>query len=165
MISRNIDLDGRPGTLGWLADDAAALRTTPGPLMRLWARARAGALNQALTDGVDPSTCRQLQARAFELTSAGFRASLADTIERLLSAARRRPSRMCVAPCAQATLANERELRELATLLRGELPLYARGLAALDQMLSDGCGPVYVGDGDALARRLDELRTALRGAL
>ena len=55
-------------------------------------------------------------------------------------------------------------LRELAALLRGRRPLYARGLAMLGELLSDGTGAFYARPGGtALEHALVEIRAALAG--
>jgi hypothetical protein len=148
----------------WSDHDLVAARTLePGRVARLLARVRAGSLDDALIAGADPADSRQLAARAFELTSRRFRTSLADGLERLLQAAQGPPSPRRVLPRRSTALANACELRELAALLRGASPLYARGVAVLDRLLIDGSGPAYVGDAEALARRLRESRAAMVG--
>ncbi len=58
-------------------------------------------------------------------------------------------------------LSNEPALRELAALLRGSTPVYARGVAMLHALLTDGTGPVYTDpDGALLETRLHEAREA-----
>jgi hypothetical protein len=48
-------------------------------------------------------------------------------------------------------------------VLASDLPVYARGIALLNQLLTDGNGPAYHGTVDSLARRLEEARMALQG--
>jgi hypothetical protein len=61
-------------------------------------------------------------------------------------------------------MANAAELSDLAALLRGDAPLYARGLAMLRGLLIDGAGPLYSrGDGTELASALHDARHALAG--
>lgn len=135
----------------------------PGPLARLAARVRPATLNEALVTGADPACSRQLAARAARLTSRPSRASLADGVEHLLRAAHGPATRRRVVPRREAVLANAAELHELAAVLREAAPVYARGVAIVEQLLIDGMGPAYVGDADALGRRLHEARTAMGG--
>ena len=54
-------------------------------------------------------------------------------------------------------------LRELSALLRAPTPLYARGLAMLNELLADGSGPLYArGGAAALERALAEVRSGVR---
>ncbi len=136
----------------------------PPRLARLAARVRPGALDRALIAGCDPARSCQLATRAATLTSKRHRSMIADGLERMLQAAQRSPSsRIRVRPRREAVLANAVELRELAAEVRGTAPLYARGIAIVAELLSDGTGPAYLGDGDTLARRLHEARAALCG--
>jgi hypothetical protein len=136
----------------------------PGRLAHLLARARPRALDTALIAGADPSSSRQLAARARLLTSASHRTLLASSIERLTQSAYRPVSRRRVCPCREAVLANAQPLRELATRLRADRPLYARGIAIVDELVSDGTGPIYRGGAAALAQRLSVVFAATSGA-
>jgi hypothetical protein len=136
----------------------------PGRLAGLLARARAGALNESLIAGADPAASRLLAARALQLTSPRSRAALARGLNTLLWSAQAAPSRWRVRPQRDAVCANASALGELASLLASSSPLYARGVAALEQLLSDGTGAAYRGDGEALASRLEECRAAMTGA-
>lgn len=136
----------------------------PGALARLLARTRARTLNDALVAGADPASSRALAARAQQLTSPGTRAALAQGLDRLLRSAQSGPGRWRVCPRRDTVCANASALGELASLLAGTSPLYARGVAALEQLVSDGTGAAYRGDAEALARRLEECRAAMTGA-
>jgi hypothetical protein len=135
----------------------------PGRLVRLLAQARSGSLDRALIAGFDPAGSRLLAARALMLSSSRSRVSLAAGLERLLQAAQGPPSLRRVRPRPETVLANAFELRAVAAALRGTSPLYARGVALVDELLSDGTGAAYRGDGDALAHRLREARAAMQG--
>ena len=135
----------------------------PGRLARLLAQARGGSLDRALIAGFDPAGSRLMAARALTLGSSRTRASLAAGLERLLEAAQGPPSMRRVRPRSDAVVANALELRAVAAALRSSSPLYARGVAVIDELLSDGTGPAYRGDADALARRLGEARAAMEG--
>jgi hypothetical protein len=135
----------------------------PGSSMQLLARLRAAALDKALIAGADPADSRQLAARVQTLTSPHSRAAAADGLERWLSAARGATSRRHVLPRRALARENASEVREIVRLLRGSAPLYARGIALLGSLFSDGTGPAYVGRSDVLARRLGEVREIMAG--
>jgi hypothetical protein len=136
----------------------------PGWPVRLRARLRAGALNEALIVGADPTRSRALAARARLLTSARSRRALAAALERLPELALAPPNRFRLRPSEQAVAANEERLRELGALLRADTPLYARGLADLGQLLSDSTGPLFRGDALTLERRLARARASMLDA-
>jgi hypothetical protein len=135
----------------------------PGHLARLRARVLPGALDKALIAGSDPSSSRRLAARAAALTAQPSRAAIGDSLERLLQAAEGRPRRAMALRRGEDVVANASALRELAAVLRGTDPLYARGIAMASRLLTDGTGPAYVGDREALARGLREAREAMYG--
>ncbi len=60
-------------------------------------------------------------------------------------------------------LVNRERLHSLAAWLAGPRPAYVRGIAILNELLSDGTGPAYTGTPQSLARRLDDAREALEG--
>lgn len=60
-------------------------------------------------------------------------------------------------------LASSSALHELASLLLSDEPLYARGIAMLGQLLTDGTGPAHLGAGEDLARLLAQARAAMAG--
>jgi hypothetical protein len=131
--------------------------------VRLLARLRAPVLDRALLAGADPTESRQLAARAQALTSPRSRAATADGLERWLSAAHGATSARRLLPRRALALDNASEARAIVQLLRGGAPLYARGIALLASLLSDGTGPAYVGDSDVLARLLGEVRATMAG--
>jgi hypothetical protein len=131
----------------------------PGRLARVTARVRSASLDRALIDGADPVASPALAARAAQLTSPPMRSSIAEGLERLVRAAQR-PQRRWWAPSGrQAVLANSSSLHELAATLHGEELVYARGVAILAELLTDGTGPAY-GDYDGAAGLARELRRA-----
>jgi hypothetical protein len=144
-------------------DRLASHALKPGRAARLTARVRAGALDRALIAGADPASCPQLAARATSLTSRRFRASIADGLERLPLVAEGHTRRWWAAARRGAVLANAGELGDLAALLRGGSLVYARGIAILGELLSDGTGPAYLGEADELAQELHRARIALGG--
>lgn len=135
----------------------------PSPLTRVTARMRSQSLDRALIAGADPSSSALLAARAAQLTSARTRALIAEGLERLLRAAQGPQRRWRAVSRRGQLLANASRLHELAALLAGGAPLYARGIAMLNQLLTDGTGPAYLGEGEHLACWLDEARAALAG--
>jgi hypothetical protein len=140
----------------------AAMRTLdPGLRAALTARVCAGRLNRALIAGEDPAGSRQLAARAQQLTAPSSRAALATDLNRLLWSAQAPRGRLRLQPHREAVCASASALGSLAALLAGPAPLYARGVAMLEELLSDGNGPAYRGDAPALARTLDACRAAL----
>ncbi len=132
---------------------------------RLAARVGAGPLDRALIAGADPAASRRLAARAARLSSNTTRIALADGLDGLVRAAAGPHRRWWALSRHEGVLANRDELHSLATLLRGTTPVYARGIALLNETLTDGTGPAYHGDATALARRLSDARAALGGAV
>jgi hypothetical protein len=125
---------------------------------------RGPALDRALAAGADPSASRLLAARALALTATARRRELAQALELVVRGAHRPPSRRRLAPPPASVDANAAMLSELAALLRSGVPLYARGLAALATLVTDGTGPLYTsGDGATLAAALGDARAALPG--
>jgi hypothetical protein len=135
----------------------------PGLAARATARIRHRMLDQELAGGADPADCPQWAARAGELTKRSSRDRVADEIEQLLRFPEE-PHRLRVGPHRVATQVNRDELQQLAALLRGDTPLYARGLARLQIALTDGTGPLYTDrDGRSLARELEQVHAGLIG--
>ena len=162
MVPREPGLDG--DSCSTLYERRAAGRAlAPGWVARLGARVRSGSLNRALIAGADPAGSPLLAARAAWLTSPRTRVSIAEGLESLLAAAQGPPMRRRMLPRRDPLLAHAGELRELAGLLRAETLLYARGIAILDQLVSDGTGPAYFGGEDDLERHLHDARTAMNG--
>jgi hypothetical protein len=132
-------------------------------LSRLVVHLRASALDRALVDGANPASSRQLELRASMLASARERHAVAEGLERLLAAAEAPLNTRRVRPSARAVLANARELLGLAAVLRAQRPVYARGVALVARMVSDGTGAAYAGGCDEVARSIREARGALDG--
>jgi hypothetical protein len=131
---------------------------------RLAARVFWGRLDRALIGGADPSSSPRLAARAALLTAPRTRAELADSLDLIVASAQQPPSLRRVRPRPSSVLASAPLMRELAATLRGPSPLYARGIAMLHRLLTDGTGPMYASrDGAALQRELREVRTAVCG--
>jgi hypothetical protein len=149
-------------------DRIAARTIAPAWLARVLARLGGRILDRRLIAGADPADSPLLAARACWLTSVAHRRALAATITRVLASGDRSLSRLEVAANPAAVKSQARELTELAILLSGSAPLYARGIAMLGRLLSDGTGPVYTGPPytgrtHLLGRRVAETRAALAG--
>jgi hypothetical protein len=143
---------------------AAGPGQPPGRLARMAARLRSHALDDALAEGADPSTSRQLAAHAARITATSMRDDLAASLDSLARSADepRFPGR--VLPSRAAVRANATELHALAALLRGHNPVSARGVAMLRVLVTDGTGPAYTDrNGSVLARGLGSARAAVAG--
>ena len=131
---------------------------------RLLARVFGGSLDRALLGGADPAASRRLAARVASLNASSTRASLADSLELLVRAAQQAPRRTRVSP-RPGVIVNAELMFEIADRLRGGRPLYAIGIAMLNELLSDGIGPVFGDrDGSELEGRLTAIQAALGGA-
>lgn len=145
-------------------DRFAECRFDPGWSARLAARVNGHALDRALIEGADPAGSEQLAARAARLTSASMRREVARGLDRLALDEREAPGRWRVRPFRVAAAVNARELHALAALLREPGPVYARGIAMLSRLLTEGAGPAYNDRrGDLLAQRLRDARVAMGG--
>jgi hypothetical protein len=143
-------------------DRFAACRFDPGFAAKLGARLRGPALDQALISGADPAATPQLAARAVRLTSRSMRSEVARGLDRLARDERETRGRWQVLPSRRAAAVNAPELHALAARLRGPGPLYARGIAMLSRLLTDGVGPAYNDvRGDQLAQGLRDARVAM----
>jgi hypothetical protein len=100
------------------------------------------------------------------LTTLANRRALADELELVVRAAQGPPRHRRLVPARDAVFESAPALSELAALLRADVPLYARGLALLTRLLTDGAGPLYYSRGDpgALSRALGDARAALFGS-
>ncbi len=137
-------------------DRTAARMLGPGAPTRLLALARGSSLDRALIAGDDPGGSKLLAARATILTSRRTRSCLAGGLERVLEASEGPQRRWWALSPSSPALANTGEIRALAELLRGDRPLYARGLAILNRLLTDGSGPLFRGQPVLLGRLLRE---------
>ena len=143
-------------------DRFAACRFEPGVTARLAARLRRDALDRALIEGADPAATGQLAARVARLTSRSMRREVASGLDHLALDGPRAGGRWLVRPSRAAAAANASELHALAARLREPGPLYARGIAMLSRLLTEGTGPAYNDSrGDLLAKRLRDARVAM----
>jgi hypothetical protein len=148
-------------TTGTLSSTTSTL--CPSRAARLIARLRHCSLDRALIAGADPASSPQLAARAARLASTRERTLLAEGVERLLRAAQGAQRRWSAVSRREPLLANSAELHELASLLRSSRPLYVRGIAIVQRLLSDGTGPAYFGSAERLQCELRDARAAMRG--
>jgi hypothetical protein len=129
---------------------------------RLRARARANALDRALSQGADPRSDPTLALRAEHLRSPHLRHQLVDGLRDLVARAEHPPRLSSAAPVARiGVLANRDRIEELATRLGSEPAPDAGGIAAINLLITDGTSPLWVcSDGHELRDCLD---AALRG--
>ena len=132
-------------------------------LTRLTVRLRAGALDRALMAGADPAASIQLAARASYLTARPTRNALADALEARVRAVEEPVNIRRVAARRGPVRAHARTFAELAVRLRAPEPLYAGGIAAISELLSDGTSPLYRNDAAALGQALSRLFANLTG--
>ena len=135
------------------------------PALALRARvfARRRSLDEELAEGASPLRTPELALRARQLVSQASRQRVATHLERLVKEAKR-----AAPPPAVAVPLPRREILEaqtwllgIAACLGGERPVYARGMALLSLLLSDGRGPAYNPyPGEAL---FDAVRAAAAG--
>jgi hypothetical protein len=143
-------------------DRFAACRFEPGVTAKLAARVRRDALDRALIEGADPAATGQLAARVARLTSRSMRREVASGLDHLAHAGPGAGGRWRLRPSRAAAAANAPELHALAARLREPGPLYARGIAMLSRLLTEGTGPAYNDSrGDLLAKRLRDARVAM----
>ncbi len=162
MLSQGLEyLDVNSVSTGHRRDAVRAFGR--GGFARLTARVRSQSLDRALIAGVDPRGSAALAARAATLTSPSMRAQIADGLERLVRAAHAPRRRWWAVSPNGPVPANAEAICELAALLRRDTPLYARGIASLNQLLTDGCGPAFRGSEERLARELREAHASTVG--
>lgn len=126
------------------------------------ARLRAGSLDSELAGGISPETCDYLAARAMQLTSMRSRRQLAAGLNRLLLPETQASTRQVPlsVPVQRARVARAvAELGALRQCLLAPGPVPVRGVALVQQLLSDGASPLY-----QQACRVD-LRDAAKRAL
>jgi hypothetical protein len=138
----------------------------PPLLIGLQARVHGMSLDRELAAGVATWRSPCHAARAVQLTSPRYRASLADGLDRLLAEARR-PARYhrlsaAVPPCRASVLGCASQIADLATAMRSAGPVSAEAVAGLRVLLCDGAGPVYnAGRGGELQRTLRRITLAV----
>lgn len=129
---------------------------------RVWLRR--GSLDRSLAAGADPGTSPELAHRARQVTSPRFRAGLAASIRNLLDAAEEpRRGLSSAVPVQRYEILSERELLlELAADLESRDQLQPRGVALIEQLLTNGDSPVYMSSPEgSLREALRQARAAL----
>jgi hypothetical protein len=134
--------------LNLVAGDARRLSRAPeeaGMLVKAQARFRGRSLDRALSNGEDPASSALLTRRAAWLTGTKNRHSLARSIRRLLDPpSGRRPGPSAVVPPHRGELhAARMPLARVAALLEIDQPVYVRGVARLQLLLTDGDSALY----------------------
>ncbi|MFZ0088751.1 MAG: hypothetical protein WAL63_04540, partial [Solirubrobacteraceae bacterium] len=114
--------------------------------------------------GADPSASPLLAARAAQLVRPTTRSRLAGALERIALSVDAPRGRVRVLPLRTAVRPNCQAMLELAGRLRGNGLVYARGVAVLELVLTDGTGPAYTDPrGEGLARQLQLAAEHLNG--
>ena len=137
----------------------------PGPFIKLCARLRGASLDRAIATGADPSSSALLARRAAWLTSARNRRSLSRSIDRLLAVrpAPRGPS-AAVRPHGGELAGTRLSLARVAALLAGGEPVYCRGVARVQLLLTQGNSPLFAPERvGQLQVETDEILDALEG--
>ena len=118
--------------------------TEGGILIKARARLRGRSLDRALSNGEDLASSPVLTRRAAWLTSTKNRHTLGRSIRRLLEAPATRPGPSAAIPAHRSELAAARlPLARVAALLEIDEPVYARGVARLQLLLTEGGSPLY----------------------
>jgi hypothetical protein len=147
------------------------------PWHLILARAMAARLDRELANGASPEASVSLAARAMLLTSPGYRRGLAASLRRMVAASVDPQGRPRPLPAARSVGAARQpyvvlrqneiarsapELAELAGCLADPEPVPARGVALVNQLLSDGGGPLYrAGSRDDLSTVIERASQAL----
>jgi hypothetical protein len=117
------------------------------PAAWLFAHLRAPWIDRQLTRGVASWHSPTHAARALQLTNRRRRCVLAAGLERLAADAARPPLRShrapVIAPCREQVQAALPLILAIATRLRADGPVDARGVAGLRLVITDGAGPCY----------------------
>jgi hypothetical protein len=103
-------------------------------------------LDRRIARGEDPASSPELSRRARLLVSPGFRARMAAGLRRTIAAAEEPwPSRLSArVPVQRSAILDERErLLGLARALTEEPAVSARGMARIEELLTDGRSPLY----------------------
>ncbi len=136
-----------------------------GILTKLRARLQGRSLDRALGAGADPASSAVLARRAAWLTSTRNRRVLARALRRALELpiGRGGPS-PAVSPHQGELAAVRLPLAGAAALLESDEPVYSRGVAKLQLLLTEGDSPLYsprrAGE---LRREMDSILAALDG--
>ena len=145
-------------------DRRPALPETPALRARALACLHQAALDRRLAKGAGTAGDRALTARAWQITRASARESLAATLDAILiDVDRPRPPLSArVSPCRDEVRVACGEIRRVAARLRDPSPVRPRGVALVRCLLTDGTGPLYVPSAnDELYRQIRRAAAAL----
>jgi hypothetical protein len=139
------------------------------PFLSIVALLRANGLDRQLASGVEPWRTPLLAARARQLTSDRKRRLLARGMEQLVEQAEE-PARVSLTAAISPSRPRVREARPqllmLAARLRAGDLVDPRASAAINNLLTDGAGPVYArGDPNTLAHELRRIESWLDAQL
>lgn len=131
---------------------------------RIAAKLHAHRLDHQLASGRSPESFPLLSLRAQALARPANRRSLAASIRKLLRQSSQTPVHPLAAPLAD--LASVRslhdELEDLAEHLDAPVPVSARGVALVQELMEDGASPLYLPQSrEALRRRVQLALAAL----
>jgi hypothetical protein len=130
---------------------------------RAWLRRRE--LDHRIALGADPGSSPELSLRARQLVAPRFRVRMAAGLRGAIRAAEHPWPRGVTAqvPLQRGVILEERaELLGLARLLTEEQTVSARGVARVEELLTDGCSPLYYPSPQgALSAALRHARTTL----
>lgn len=135
------------------------------PFLSMAALLRANGLDRQLASGIEPWRTPLLAARARQLTGDRKRRSLARGLDQLVEQAEE-PASVALTAAVSPSRPGVREaqplLLMLATRLRAGDPVDPRGVAALNNLVTDGAGPIYAkGDPNTLAHALRRIESWL----
>jgi hypothetical protein len=140
-------------------------RTTARPSIRarLIARLQPGKLDAMLAVGASTPAGSALAVRAARLTSIAEREDIARVLRHVLHETTRDATMWSSrVPLHCTNIAAAEEMIDAITLrLHAPLPVSARGMARLNRVLTDGCGPLYESGRGDLAGRLGAALAAL----
>jgi hypothetical protein len=128
------------------------------------ARLKAGCLDRALAQGVQPEASVELALRSQRLVRPSVRRKLAKNLRLLLAAAdRTQPAPRSAVPLCRDRIAEATaDIRTLSDGLVASGPVAAQGVAQVLVLLGDGCGPLYSrASGDSVRQRVQEAIVAL----
>lgn len=138
----------------------------PTLLTRARARLRRRSLDRALARGADPRESPALAYRAARLTSERSRQRFAAWVETAVARASSptRPPSVAVEPDRGEVWAAAAQLAQVRELLRSGAPIYARGVAMLEGLLTEGGSALYLPHRRGeLSHELELILAALEG--
>lgn len=143
---------------------APGVRPRRAPLLavRVWLRRRA--LTRAIATGAEPSSSPELARRARQLTSNEVRLTLAAGLTRILEDVERKRAALTAAVPLQRreVIAARDDIEGLVQDLRGPGDVEPRGVALIDELLTNGDSPFYApGPEGGLDHALRHARAAL----